>query len=163
MFITRFRNAALALAGALIVTTTLMTPVAAAAPAVSLTAPASAETRGIQHDFNLSRADIKVQGLNVTGSGGSVTYTFRVTNDGPDPMSFRMRTTSYARPAGSSQMIPTDRTLIGALQKGAHQDVTVTCSTAHICYSAHLFVDHVNGIDTDMTNNLKVLHAAYPH
>ena len=156
MIASRIRNAALALAGASLLTTSLMSPFTAAAAPIT----ASAESASDLPIIKLARADIQVQPLNKTGVGSKVGYRFRVTNAGPDNIKYHVTTRAYFHDPASSHMQSQDFETDLTLANGASTTLAVTCdSPGNVCYSGHLFVDKVYGIDPDTSNNLRVIHA----
>src|SRR5687768_7204765 len=147
MIATRIRKATLALAGAALLSTSLMAPFTAAAAPISQPV---IETQAIK----LARADIKVQPWNMTGTGGQVTYRFRVTNDGPDDIRYHVQTRAYFHDPASSHMQSHDFETDLNLASGASTTLAVVCnSPGNVCYSGHLNVNKVYGIDPNMNNN----------
>jgi hypothetical protein len=118
------------------------------------------ETFGVR-TFGVARptADLRVKPVGVSGADGTVSYTFRVSNAGPDAVTFELLTTTYARPAGSEQDAPTDSSSEHTLNAGQQVDVTVGCETVYVCSSAVAWIDHVNGTDPNTANNLAYVHA----
>lgn len=156
MFATRIRKSALAFAGAALLSTSLLAPFTAAAAPIT----AGPESLADLPTIKLARADIQVQPLNKTGVGSKVTYRFKVTNAGPDNIRYHVMTRAYFHDPASSHMQSQDFETDLNLANGASTTLAVTCdSPGNICYSGHLFVDRVYGIDPDTSNNLKVIHA----
>jgi hypothetical protein len=104
-------------------------------------------------------ADLRIRPVGVRGTGGRVTYTFRVSNAGPDTVTFEVATTTYARPIGTDQDIPHDGSSEYTLSGGQHVDVPVTCESDHICAGAVAWIDRLNGIDPNSSNNLAYVRA----
>src|SRR5688572_8073929 len=92
----RIRHAALAFAGASLLATSLLAPIAAAAP---ISQPLT-ETQAIK----LNRADIKVEKLGGSGTTSHMVFHFRVTNDGPDDMKFHVTTRATFHAPNDSHM-----------------------------------------------------------
>jgi hypothetical protein len=156
MLALRIRTSALALAGAALLSTTFLAPFTAAAAPIT----AGPESLTGLQPIKLARADIRVEPSNKSGSGGQVTYRFLVTNAGPDDIRFHVRTRAYFHDPASSHMQSQDFETDLNLQHGKSVELAVACNApGDVCYSGHLHVDKVYGIDPDMTNNYKIIHA----
>jgi hypothetical protein len=103
-------------------------------------------------------ADLRIKPVGVRGAGGKVSYTFRVSNAGPDTVTFDVATTTYARPTGTDHDIQSDGSSAHTLSDGQQVDVTVTCDTEHVCASAVAWIERVNGTDPNRSNNLAYVH-----
>jgi hypothetical protein len=126
MFAIRIPNAALALAGAALVATTLMTTIASAAPAESLPRPADGEAVAADLQLDWPHADIAVVALSQSGPVYSQEFTFRVTNFGPEAAYVHMRKIAVMT-AGNGNSSPKISTHGRVLQPGQSEVVKVHC------------------------------------
>ena len=96
MFANQIRNAALALAGAALVATSLMSSVAEAAPSERQPSPASAGTVAAQPKVDIPRADASIL-LTKIEVVGMPKYTFTVANNGPERASVKVKVSATYR------------------------------------------------------------------
>jgi hypothetical protein len=160
MFASRFRKATLSLAGAALVATSLMTSIAAAAPADSLPSSADVDsTVAAKPYIKLPLADLSVTPLGLTHDATfqNVEYRFRVANNGPDRLTFRVEKKALwaynGQPNGTQ-----DQSAINYVRSGGESfEVVVHCALSgdpsHYCNGADVKVTPVNGLDNNMANN----------
>ncbi len=157
MFATRFRNAALAFAGALVVATTLMTGVAAAAP-VPAANTASAEAASAQPKLDPRVADLQVIRTDQGGTGAlgqRAWASFLVKNNGPHSMTFNLSTSVTKRLMinDSYSKVVTNNTM--SLASGASKPIDLKCDVdfLHECYYFIVQANQISGTDPNMQNN----------
>jgi hypothetical protein len=141
----RIRRAALALAGGAIVATSLMTSVAAAAPAE---API----------IKIPRADLAVTPLSLSHDAAyqNVHYRFRITNNGPAASTFKYhmfaKWTAYGQPNGTQD----GGTQTVTKNPGESFDVDMYCQISgdgHACGGGVVELTPVNTLDPNTGNN----------
>ena len=163
MFTHRIRKAALVLAGAAILATSLTTTIALAAPE-SPAVPAVSER--IEHFENkitlppkLPRADLVVTSLGFTADATiqNVEYRFRITNNGPDKMTFKYDGKALWAYDGNPNGYQYGPSGHATRSSGESIDLVVPChlsgDPSHYCASGELTVEPVFGVDTDPGNN----------
>lgn len=159
MFSNRIRNAALALAGAALIATSLVTSVAVAAPSESQPSPAHAETVAAQPKVNVPRADASIMLVTMDLNYGRPKYKFVATNHGPDQARFKVKVEAGWRDCQGCdpQHDRIEETV--TLNSGTAKDYFVECKgQAWTCSGAVGFVDVV-GIDPYPGNNTDyILH-----
>jgi len=151
VFASRIRKTALALSGAALLATSLMTPVVAAASPMTAAAQSS---RAI-----VPVSDIRVTRLEAVGTGnpGERAFaTFEVKNIGQQPMTFELHRDWASRNLvdGSYQQHPVNQNM--TLAAGAAEKVTVNCDLPNAqfeCYYLIVQARHLKGLDTNMQNN----------
>jgi hypothetical protein len=157
----RIRSAALAVAGAAMIAISLMTSVAAAAPADSVPlAPAGDGVMARKPRIDLPLTDVVVTSMGFTADATvqNVEYKFRITNNGPDRIKFRYEKKAYWAASGQfngyqdQAMVDVDK------QPGELVDVTVNChlmgDPSHYCAGAQVKITPLNGLDTNLGNNV---------
>jgi hypothetical protein len=159
MFAHRIRNAALALAGAVLIATSLMTSAAAAAPAESRPSPSSAETIAAQPKVDIPRADGSVI-LTKIELAGLPKYTFTVANNGPERAAFKVDVSATYRECNNcdtkSDRIQETVTLNANTMKEYQVECKATMVT--LCQNAYGEVK-VTGVDPYPNNNFNfVVH-----
>jgi hypothetical protein len=130
MFAHHIRIAALALAGgALIVTTSLMTTMAAAAPADSQPSAADAETVAVQPVVNLPRADGEIAYVNNYPNGGGSNFAYLVMNHGPERAAIKYKMYVLGKSCADCNSLMWDKSGTVALDPGA----TITIEVYAFC------------------------------
>jgi hypothetical protein len=159
MFKTRVRNAALSLAGAAIVATSLLATVAAAAPIDSLSQPPAIEGVAAKPRIDIPVADLSVTPIGLSHDAGyqQVHYRFRITNNGPDKMKFTYHKQAYWLASGQPNGTQDGGTYTETRNPGDSLDVEMFCQIggdpSHTCGSADVQVTPVNSLDTNAGNN----------
>ncbi len=156
MFANRIRNAALALAGATFLATALTTTIAAAP-----VAPGRVEhIRQIKLPGTFRHADLVVPPLGLAADAAvqNVEYRFRVTNNGPDTMTFKYdgrATWAVSRQDNGDQYGPSG---YATRSPGESIDLVVPChisgDPSHYCAKRRLRVEPVYGFDTNASNDI---------
>jgi hypothetical protein len=159
MFAKRFPNAALALAGAALVATSLMSSVAMAAPSESQTSPASTGTVAAQPKVDIPRADASIL-LTKIELVGMPKYTFTVANNGPERAAFKVDVSATYRECNNcdtkSDRIQETVTLNANTMKEYQVECKATMVT--LCQNAYGEVK-VTGVDPYPNNNFNfVVH-----
>jgi hypothetical protein len=154
MFANRIRNAALALAGAALIATSLMSSVAVAAPADSLPLPASAETVAVQPVVNLPRADADVS-LSKIELSGLPKYTYTVANHGPEAAGFKVKiVASYRNCSGCDiQQDRIEETV--TFNPNTSKEYHVECKADMVLHCLNVYGEaKVVGLDPYSNNNI---------
>ena len=152
MFSIRFRNVALALAGAALAATSLMTPVLAATPSPHMTVEDS--TR-----FTVPVTDIQVTRVAAVGTGGAgerAWATFEVKNIGQQPMTFELATSWTSRRIADDSYHPHPANQNMTLAAGDAKQVTLRCDLPNAQYECYYFIAqarNLKGLDSNMSNN----------
>ena len=141
----QIRRAALALAGGAIVATSLMTSVAAAAPAE---API----------IKIPAADLSVTRLSLSHDAAyqNVDYRFRITNNGPSKMTFRYHIFAYWAAYGQPNGTQDGGTYTVTMNPGDTLDKTMSCHISgdgHTCNGGQVDLTLINSLDPNMSNN----------
>jgi hypothetical protein len=157
MFTNRFRDAALALAGAALIATSLMSSAALAAPSESQPSPSSAETFAAKPNLDLPRADGVINLNKIELRGGKPKYTFRVVNRGPDRASFKVTVEAGYRDCYNCDIKGDRVEETVTLNSGTAKEYQVECmQSAQVCESAVGNVVVV-GVDPYDGNNVDVI------
>jgi hypothetical protein len=160
MFRIQLRRVTLALAGGLLVASSLMSSIAAAAPADSLPLPSGIEANSAKKPhIDLPVADLSVTPLGLTADATfqHVHYRFRITNNGPDRMTFQYHLwanwIAYGQPNGTQD----GGTYTETRNPGESLDVEMYCQIggdpSHYCGSGEATVSPVNSLDSNPSNN----------
>jgi hypothetical protein len=157
MFANRIRNAALTLAGAALIGTSLMSSVAVAAPAEGQPSPAHAETVAAKQKVDLPRADGSVILTKIELRGGKPKYTFTATNHGPEQARFKVKVEAAYRDCYNCD-VKVDRVEeTVTLNSGTAKEYQVECEqSAQVCEYAVGWLDVV-GLDSYERNNTAVI------
>ena len=159
MFAVRLRNAFLALAGAAIIASTLMTGVASADATDNVPLPNGGPGVTPKPHFTLPVTDIEVKRIAQGGSGapGERAFaTFRVKNIGSDAMTFDVTSSWSKRRIADDTYYPVTNKETVSMQPGQSKDVTMSCNvpnTQYECYYFVVTVNHFLGIDQNISNN----------
>jgi hypothetical protein len=155
----RLHRSLVALTGAAIVATTLMTSVAAAAaPDEGLEAPVSSEIVAIKRKLHFPLADLSVTPLSLSHDAGfhDVHYRFRITNNGPEAISFKYEMKAYWQAYGQPNGTQDGGVHTATRGPGGSIDVDMHCTIngeGHNCNGADIKVSPTNGFDTNQSNN----------
>ena|SRR5215207_642277 len=153
MFANRIHNAALALAGAALIATTLISTVMAA-PAEGQPSPAGTEIVEATSNINIPRADGSIL-LTKIDLSGKPKYTFTVANAGPERAAFKVKVEAAYRGCNSCN-IEVDRVEeTVTLNANTWKEYQVECkgSNVSLCESA-LGQVNVVGVDPYPSNNM---------
>jgi len=141
MFRTQLHRAALALAVAALAVTSAASTAAAAGPKI---------------DFPFADLSVTPLGLTHDATYQNVEYRFRVTNNGPDKMSFKYEQKAIWLAYGQYNGTQNQQTTTVFKNPGESFDVTVPCHIAgdgHTCGGAEVKVTPITGFDSNMSNN----------
>jgi hypothetical protein len=160
MFISRVRKATLSLAGAAIVATSLLTTVAAAAPADSLLQPVASESVAAKPRIDIPVADLSVAPLSLSADATfqHVHYRFRIANNGPDKMTFKYQMKAYWSASGQPNGTQDGGTYTVSKNPGETLDVDMFCQIegdpSHTCNGGEVKVTPINSLDSNTGNNV---------
>lgn len=148
MFANRIRSAAVALAIAALSVTSFAST-AAAAPKI-----------------HIPVADLVVTPLGLTHDAAyqNVQYRFRVSNNGPDKMTFTLEQKAIWLAYGQYNGTQNQQTTSMTRNAGESFDVTVPCSISgdgHTCGGAEVKVTSLKGLDSNVSNNQYLMQNSF--
>ena len=154
MITNRFRTATLALAGAALIATSLMSSAAMAAPSESRPTSADAETVAAKPHIDIPKADMSVI-LSKMTVVGMPKYTFTVRNHGPERASVKVKIMAAYYDCNNCDIKSDKVEETVTMNANTSREYQVECKSTMItlCSSAYGEVK-VTGVDPDLDDNI---------